>query len=125
MGSIKAREISTKVRRNTLDGEEIFSVDIPEILPGAFKDVTFIWSNPTSKDGSPIEIFAIIDQLDVIDEFDETNNTASIQVNPKKCGGDIDNDGDTDGTDLYKLMTDMDQIDLAVFAESFGGNECL
>ena len=125
IGSIRAQAISTKVNRNALDGSEIFSVEIPEILPGAFKDVSFTWSNPVSQDGSFIEIYAIIDETDTIDEFDETNNTVSARVIPKRCGGDIDNDGDTDGIDLYELLLNMDQIDLSLFAKSFGSNDCL
>jgi len=37
--------------------------------------------------------------------------------------GDIDNDGDTDGSDLYELVIDMDQIELSVIAASFGNFE--
>ncbi len=47
-----------------------------------------------------------------------------IPVNPKKCGGDIDDDGDTDGVDLAVYLLNTDQLDLFVFTKCFGSHDC-
>jgi hypothetical protein len=41
-----------------------------------------------------------------------------------RCSGDIDSDGDVDGSDLAALISNTSLIDLATFAENFGENDC-
>jgi hypothetical protein len=41
------------------------------------------------------------------------------------CPGDFDADGDVDGTDLYKRLSGAASLDLGVFAQNFGKNDCL
>jgi hypothetical protein len=40
------------------------------------------------------------------------------------CSGDIDSDGDVDGSDLAALITNTSLIDLTTFAQNFGENDC-
>ena len=48
-----------------------------------------------------------------------------ISSDPLACKGDFDEDGDVDGSDLFKRLTGTETIDLGVFAEKFGKNDCL
>jgi hypothetical protein len=49
-----------------------------------------------------------------------------ISSDPLVCTGDIDEDGDVDGTDLADLLDDPDMPDLlSGFANEFGRNDCL
>ena len=144
-GSLKAKNVNLAIYCDSLDGECLFTTLISEIMPGKYKDVTYTWYKPFSSDRNKIETFAVLDESNIIDEFDESNNTDSIEVDSIKCPGDFDNDGDVDGSDLavfaadfgrtdcsigpeckgdFDHDNDVDGSDLAVFAADFGRTDC-
>jgi hypothetical protein len=83
------------LRRDAVDGELLTSMTIDEpIAPGAYRDLSWTW------DGLPAcvatsDIFAIVDEGDVIDEFDETNNVRMTvaELGPAFVPFDINFDG--------------------------------
>ena len=40
------------------------------------------------------------------------------------CEGDLDEDGDVDGSDLYSYISGTSSVTLNAFAEKFGSNDC-
>ena len=59
--------------------------------------------------------------LDLFVGNDSGSNAVYLQTN---CAGDTDCDFDVDGSDLATLCNDPGLLDLAVFADEFGGDGC-
>ena len=59
--------------------------------------------------------------LDLFVGNDSGSNAVYLQAN---CAGDMDYDFDVDGSDLAMLCDDPGLLDLAVFADEFGGEGC-
>lgn len=55
---------------------------------------------------TPHTVVAVVDEIDVIAEFDETNNERSVRI-PLWLRGDFDDDGDVDGTDFETFSACM------------------
>jgi hypothetical protein len=47
-----------------------------------------------------------------------------LSSDPLACGGNFDGDADVDGKDLAGLISNPAQLDIAIFAKSFGRNTC-
>ena len=81
-GALDLVGVEVRFRRETTTGPVIGSVIVPgPIVPGAFVDVPVSW---TPSGGGPMPaqqwIYAIVDESDSIDEFDEGNNTSRIRL---------------------------------------------
>ena len=85
-----------------LDGYHIF-----EILPDAYHDVSFTL---TTLPVGVSNVYAVLDENNVVDEFNEDNNIGSIRiVNYAPC--DYEPDGDVDVVDLATLAAEWLEIE--------------
>jgi hypothetical protein len=93
------------------DGEVLATLSTTApILAGAYHDLAWVWEDVPVLPGGAIDVFAIVDAPNVIDEFDEDNNVRSAIVSgPTAAPGDLDFDGD------------VDLDDFSIFAGCMGG----
>ena len=93
-------------RRDADDGTLLQSFVVTDpIVPGAFVDVSWVWEDIAPIPGGEIEVYAIVDEAEAIDEFDEDNNVRSALVTnqPSTHPGDWDEDGDVDLDDFAEF----------------------
>ena len=105
-GSLDASDVELMLRRDAEDGPLLQSFVIPgPIVPGAFVDVSWVWEDIAPIPGGEIDVFAIVDEAESIDEFDEDNNVRSALVTnqPSNHPGDWDEDGDVDIDDFTEF----------------------
>ncbi len=76
-GSVTGSNVTVSIHRGSANGELLNMVSVPEIQPGAYKEISYIWDNPSLPGESRIEIFGVVDETGAIDEFDEGNNIGS------------------------------------------------
>ena len=102
--------VDLSIRRDAEDGTLLQSFTITDpIVPGAFVDVSWVWEDIAPIPGGEIEVFAIVDEAEAIDEFDEDNNVRSALVTnqPSNHPGDWDEDGDVDIDDFAEFPACM------------------
>ncbi len=92
-GVLPVSNVDVAVRRDDADpnvGEMLQSFTIPSIAAGAYQDVSFTWSASFGT----TDVFAVVDEPNTIDEFDETNNgrSTSVHVTPHTLGLSVVND---------------------------------
>ena len=92
---------------------------------------SFIWSYDGTVFGTGREVEAALPEgnhvvmLTVIDSGGDSG-TASVDIRvARMCKGDLDDDGDVDGSDLAELAANPGLLDLSSFAEEFGRMDCL
>jgi len=79
-----------------------------------------------------VNIYAVLDPGQIIEEFDEKNNVGEKAVQVPflvpSCRFDMEKDGDTDGEDLAQLIkglgTHYGGTDIQFFAAEFGREDC-
>jgi len=102
--------VDVTLRRDTEHGSLLQTFTITDtIMPGAFFDIAWVWQNAAPFPGGSVEVFAIADEGDAIDEFDEDNNVRSALVTnqPPMHPGDWDNDNDIDIDDFAEFPACM------------------
>ncbi|MCK4658588.1 MAG: carboxypeptidase regulatory-like domain-containing protein [Phycisphaerae bacterium] len=145
--------VDVTIRRDAEDGSVLHTQTITDtIVPGAFYDLSWVWEDAAPFPGGLAEVFAIADEADTIDEFDEDNNVRSAFVTNRgpTRPGDWDDDGDVDLFDYavflgcisgpweapgfvmpsqdcldvfdFNADADVDLGDFAAFQESFTGS---
>ncbi len=88
-------DFGVTLRREAVDGELLTSMTIDEpIAPGAYHDLSWTW-NDLPRCVVTSDVYAIVDEADVIDEFDEANNVRMTvaQLGPPFLLYDINYDG--------------------------------
>ena len=98
------------LRRDAVNGDLLQSFTITDTLvPGAFYDVSWTWENAIPIVGGSVTVFAIVDEVNLIDEFDEGNNVRSTTLTnpPPSSPGDWNGDGHVDATDWLAFPTCM------------------
>ena len=92
-----------------LEGEEIGIVTVDTIEAGALHEVEFLWDlEGYGQSGDALHVFVIADALDVIVEFDETNNTHVHGLTiPVRVFGDYNGDGLVDLQDVSGLVATL------------------
>ncbi len=103
-------DVDVTLRRDAEDGELLQAFTITDtIVPGAFFDISWVWEDAAPFPGGSAEVFAIADEADAIDEFDEDNNVRSALVTnqPPAHPGDWDNDNDVDIDDFAEFPACM------------------
>ncbi|MBU0640930.1 MAG: hypothetical protein KKB50_18865, partial [Planctomycetes bacterium] len=140
-GVLPVTDVEVVLHRNSVSGPVLAEFSVPEILAGAYHDLSWRWEAPVGL-GGVATIWAVADQDHLIGEFDEDNNARSAIV-PVAPAGDIDGDGDWDMDDFAILAgclagpeleyppdcdaadldsdTDVDLADFAEFQVLFGG----
>jgi len=102
-GALTVVDAYVDLRRDTVAGELLAALAVTEpLVPGAFRDVVWVWEDIAPIVGGEIEIFTIADPADVIVEFDEENNTRSALVTNMLAAhpGDWNQDGSVDLDDF-------------------------
>ncbi len=80
-GSLAAGNVELALRRDALGGSLLKSFTVPDlIVPGAYLDEAWMWEDVTQEPEELVEVFAIVDEGEAIDEFDEENNVSSTTV---------------------------------------------
>jgi hypothetical protein len=101
-GVIEAENFEMELRRDDPNGLKLGGAHIFEILPGAYQDVTFTLSSlPVGN----VNVFAIIDVNNLVDELGEENNYHFVRIS-NYASGDFEPDGDVDWNDLYTLTSE-------------------
>ncbi|MBW2347989.1 MAG: hypothetical protein JRF59_09125 [Deltaproteobacteria bacterium] len=120
-------------RLDSENGPEIGRCGVAPILPGATREVAFQWNVGSSyAPGQVVNIYAVLDPGQIIEEFDEKNNVGEKAVQVPflvpSCRFDMEKDGDTDGEDLAQLIkglgTHYGGTDIQFFAAEFGREDC-
>ena len=105
-GALTVVDAAVDLRRDAADGELLAALSVTEpLVPGAFRDMVWVWEDIAPIVGGEIEIFAIADPTDALSEFDEDNNIRSTLVTnmPAPHPGDWDEDGDVDLDDFAEF----------------------
>jgi len=105
-GALDVTMVNVALRKDAVDGELLTSFSIADpIVPGAYRDVSWVWEDAGPFPGGSAEVFAVADEANEIDEFDEDNNVRWAlarnirSINP----GDWDGDGDVDLSDYAEF----------------------
>jgi len=99
VGSLEVPAVDTVLRRDAVDGEVLTTVSITDpIIAGAYRDVSWTWEDAAPFVGGAVRLYAIVDEDDLIGEFDESNNVrvAVLGNAPPEYPGDWDQDGSVD-----------------------------
>lgn len=98
-GVLPVTDVDVVVRKQTWHGAVLGKDTISDIVPGAYRDVSFAWSDVPM--GASL-VCAEVDASDSIDEFDEDNNVRYAQVE-NFSASDFNHDAKVDLTDLAKF----------------------
>ena len=75
IGSLEVPAVDVVLRRDAVDGEVLTTFSITDsVVAGAYRDVFWIWEDAAPFPGGSVQLYAIVDEDDLIGEFDETNN---------------------------------------------------
>ncbi|MCK4660180.1 MAG: matrixin family metalloprotease, partial [Phycisphaerae bacterium] len=78
LSGIEVSNIDITLRRDALDGTVLTTLNVSgPLAPGAFAQVSWLWADAAPFPGPGLELFAIADEANAIDEFDENNNVRS------------------------------------------------
>ena len=105
-GTLDVPGVDVVLRRDSTDGEVLTTFSVTEpILAGAYRDLSWVWLNVAPIVGDSIPVFAIVDEDDLINEFDEENNVRSTTLAnaPPSSPGDWDHDGYVDIDDFFAM----------------------
>ena len=79
-GSLDVNGVSMALHENTVDGRLITTIAITDtIAPGAFVDASYQWQ-PAGYLPTEMSVCAVVDEAQVVEEFDEDNNARSAVV---------------------------------------------
>ena len=80
LAGLTVNDVQLKLRRDTLAGPLLATLTIDDpIEPGTYVDVSWLWAEPPACVIST-PVYAIVDEADMVAEFDETNNTRMTVV---------------------------------------------
>jgi len=98
-GVLPVTDVDVVVRKQIWHGAVLGEDTISDIAPGAYRDVSFVWSDVPM--GASL-VCAEVDTSDSIDEFDEDNNLRYAQVE-NFSASDFNHNAEVDLTDLAKF----------------------
>ena len=102
IGTLTVSSEDVVLRRDAVNGQALASFVIPgPLVPGAFYDLSWTWENVIPIVGGSVTVFAVVDEANLIEEFDESNNVRSTVLTnpPPSSPGDWNHDGHVDVSD--------------------------
>jgi hypothetical protein len=79
-GVLTVGDAEVTLRRDSVTGPVLAILTVPEIVPGAYHDLSYRWETPAPAKAGGVMVYAIADEADAIHEFDETDNTRCALV---------------------------------------------
>lgn len=140
-GAIASPPCTVTFRLGSLQGQAIGTAELEGIAPEGWADVGLVWDlEGWSFEDEYVEVYAIVDEAQEVDDLDRDNNWAAVAVRVLgSCRADLDADGDVDGSDLVAFaeayvdgdpLADLnadgrvDEQDATVFASELGRANC-
>lgn len=109
-------DVEVTLRRGAVDGELLTTLTVPEpIAPGTHHDVSWAWED-FGVCGGTVSLYAIVDESNAVEEFDETNNTrmALAQLSESFTPFDLDYDG------IVTIIGDVEPfVDCVYFSDCY------
>ena len=105
-GVIPTGSFELSWRLDSADGPEIGRSSVDSIVTGGAREVAFTWDATGLPPGEWVQVYAVADDLEVVLEQDETDNSHSQSIMiPMTIPGDLDGDCDVDLADLAQLLS--------------------
>jgi len=102
-GALDTGEFTVEIRKDRTDGQILHSEVIDNLEPNEIKQVTCLW-DVTGIIMDNVWLYLIADAVDVVAEFDDSNNTYLLKINPSLLKGDINGDGEVNISDVILCL---------------------
>ncbi|MCK4659930.1 MAG: carboxypeptidase regulatory-like domain-containing protein [Phycisphaerae bacterium] len=100
-GVLEISNFDVTLRRDAEDGDMLTTLCVTDPLPsGAYHDVSWVWEDAAPFPEGSVDVFAIAEEADAIDEFDEDNNVRQAVLRNDEVAFDCNLNGYDDASDI-------------------------